>query len=282
VADAGPTNTGSNVQVLPDRFAGPTNTGGTIQVLPDRYAGPTAQGVVEVLTVQVTLAAIQAALAHPKAFNETTNEALLARIEATLGSRSLWADVAATLIQIGNGGGSAVLNVLAGTAQDLTLGARGVTIPLNDAGNLTPTSGASLVGGVNAALAAAAAAKTVMTLVWGGNAGSANDNLRAYAEGDAVVIPSAAITDSRAQIMVPGGGTITEIGWISAAADGTTVMQFQNDSADIPGDGVQTLTGLRGTKTGLNIPITAGFVAGCYYKSGTAPGNTLMVARIEP
>jgi len=138
------------LSVLPDRYVGPA-TQSALNVLPDRFVGPVVMTILQVVTVQrIMLAAGDGADARK--FNETLDEALLSRIEGSLTSRQLWADVAATLIQIGNGGGNAVLQVLAGAAQDLVLGARGQQLPFNDGSNLNLSGfagAASLIAALN-------------------------------------------------------------------------------------------------------------------------------------
>lgn len=138
------------LSTLPDRYVGPSAQN-ALNVLPDRFVGPVVMTILQVVTVQrIMLAAGDGA--DSRKFNETLDEALLSRIEGTLTSRQLWADVAATLIQIGNGGGNAVLQVLAGATQDLVLGARGQQLPFNDGSNLNLSGfagAASLIAALN-------------------------------------------------------------------------------------------------------------------------------------
>lgn len=244
-----------------------------------RVVAQLARAVVGVLMAQRDILVGQTGDPTPKRGDETNDAFLAAVLESSLASRQLWADVAATLIQIGNGGGNAVINLLAGGSQDLTLGARGATVALNDASNLTPNAGTSLVGAINLALAGSGVDGFYM-LPYGGVPAIPNDHLRpfALAEGSAINGSSrSGFYDPRLDVILPSGGNITQVGWVSDSADATTLLRVTDGGSDA---GNVALTGQAGTLTGLSIAVSGN--VGLYYFSGTLPGNTLVTLRYEP
>lgn len=91
----------------------------------------------------------------PKAFSESADDAMIARIRSTIGTRRLWDDAAGTDVQIGRqAGGSLTTGLFA--VNDLNLAARGSgAIPLNEVGavSLAGFIATSIIGAINEARA---------------------------------------------------------------------------------------------------------------------------------
>jgi hypothetical protein len=205
-----------------------------------------------------------------KSFEETVDELVQDRITGTVVSRVLWGDTIATVITIGNGAGNADISLRAGAAQDLTLGARGVTLPYNEAGELTPDSGASLIGAINAALSAAADPSTIVP--FGGNLASANDYSRINGDADGTCVTVLGPTN---ETRVPLTGTISTVA-MRVTTTGGTLEFYLNGAAT-----GTTFVATAGT-VNPGLAVTAGDrLALRYTGTGAAPGISNFMVMID-